>query len=234
MDNLKNLLVLPFNVTPNEDIAKDIVSNLMSNYVIQKGSDLYEIIEAEFYYYSHSHPDITVYERKMDGGRYFFHQSGVDITFKSHIEEINGKIDSQKSAFGGILIRSLKRISRNNVCEFILGPLNCVNHLWDNFNALEQPSVSEYPCLKFQTIEGALIEAEKRFYPVKEEQKEKKLNSLNSKFDEVVEKDLDCWLNRKYRFVRSNIKPDEKALKKYNNRNPSPCPETWIKPCLLQ
>ena len=224
-EQLKKLLELPFNVTKKEDIAYDIVSNLMSNYVIMKGNDMYEIIEAEFYYYSHSHPDITVYERNMDGGRFFFHQSGVDITFKSHIEKINGKIDSQKSAFGGILIRSIRRKSDN---MFILGPMNCVNHLWDNFNAIE-PSVSEYPRLKSQTIEGALIEAEKRFYPVKEEQKEKKLNSLNSKFDKAVgtDKDLDDWLNHNYRFVRSDIKPDEKALKKYNNRNPSPCPNSW-------
>ena len=225
-EQLKKLLELPFNVTKKEDIAYDIVSNLMSNYVIMKGNDMYEIIEAEFYYYSHSHPDITVYERNMDGGRFFFHQSGVDITFKSHIEKINGKIDSQKSAFGGILIRSLKRISRNNVCEFILGPLNCVNHLWDNFNAIK-PSVSEYPYLEFQTIEGVSIEAEERFYPIKKEQKEKKLNSLNSKFDQMVKTNLDIWLDCKYRFVRNDIKPDEKSLKKYNNRKPSPCPNSW-------
>lgn len=217
MDNLRNLLVLPFNITPNEDIAKDIVSNLMSNYAIRKGNDLYEIIEAEFYYYSHSHPDITVYERNMDGGRYFFHQSGVDITFKSHIEEINGKIDSQKSAFGGILIRSIRRKSDNT---FILGPMKCVNHLWDNFNALDQPSVSEYPFLIHEPIkEGELI-AEKRHYPVDDTKKENKVKLLNSKFDKEVgtDKDLDDWLNRNYRFVRSDIKPDAASLKNYRNR----------------
>ena len=120
MDELKELLELPFKETPNEEIAKEIVSNLMLNYVITKGDKEYEIIEAEFYYYSPSHPDITVYKRHMDGGRFFFHQSGLDITFKSDIKNINGKIDSQKSYFGGILIRALRQRDNN---MFILGPM---------------------------------------------------------------------------------------------------------------
>lgn len=231
MNNLKALLELPVNDTLNEQKAYHIVSSLMRNYVIIKGDDVYEIIEAEFYYYDKSHNDITVYERDLEGGRFFFHQSGVDITFKSHIERIdgkpNGKINSQESAFGGILIRSLKRISSNNACEFILGPMNCVNHLWSDFNAIK-PSVSEYPCLKSQTIEGASIVAEKRFYPIKEEQKEKKLNALNSKFDKEVTKNLNEWLDLKYRFVRNDIKPEEDSLRKYRSRKPSPCPDFWI------
>ena len=220
MDELKKLLELPFHETPNEDMAKEIVSYLMLNYVITKGDKEYEIIEAEFYYYSPSHPDITVYKRHMDGGRFFFHQSGLDITFKSHIEEINGKIDSQKSYCGGILIRALRQMDDKT---FILGPMKCVDHLWDNFNALEKPSESEYPYLIHRPIEGVKpIVAEERHYPIDNAKKADRVKSLNAKFNEevgTIEK-LNKWLECKYRFVRSDIKPNE--IKNYSNK-----PKIW-------
>ena len=232
LKELKERLESPLNEASKEkmeDKAKEIVSNLMLNYVITKGGKEYEIIETEFYYYSPSHQDITVYDRDMDSGRFFFHQSGLDITFKSQIERINEKIDSQKSAFGGILIRALRQMDGKT---FILGPINCVNHLWDNFNALEEPSVSEYPYLRPNSIGNIeCITAEKRHYPIDDAKKADKVKSLNAKFDKEVGKieDLNKWLECKYRFVRNDIKPDEKSLKKYN-RKPYPCPKTWIKP----
>lgn len=233
LNYLKEVLTRPFplakshNDKPNkESEAYNIASDLMSNYVIIKGDNMYEIVEAEFYYYAKFHKDITVYERDMDSGRFFFHQSGMDITFESHIERINEKINSQESTFGGILIRSLKRDSKNNTCEFILGPMNCVNHLWSDFNAIK-PSISEYPILTYKPIEGARIAAEKRFYPIDLKRKDNKVKSLNSKFDTEVWSDLDYLRELKYRFARSDIKPDMPTLKKYANRNPSPCPEAW-------
>ncbi|MDE7091154.1 MAG: hypothetical protein K2O53_05455 [Bacteroidales bacterium] len=234
LDYLKEVLTRPFYLSeshkdkPNkESEAYNIVSDLMSNYVIIKGNDMHEIVEAEFYYYAKFHKDIIVYERDMDGGRFFFHQSGVDITFESHIERINGKINSQESAFGGILIRSLKRNSKNNTCEFILGPLNCVNYLWSDFNAIK-PSISEYLILTYKPIEGARIAAEKRFYPIAPKRKDSKVKSLNSRFDTKVWSDLDYLRELKYRFVRSDIKPDTPSLKRYANRMPSPRPEAWM------
>lgn len=57
----------------------EIAEKLMYNYIIKKGEARYAIVEIEFYYYSPYHPDIITYPRNLSAGRWFFHQSGVDL-----------------------------------------------------------------------------------------------------------------------------------------------------------
>lgn len=148
------------NTESPEKSFPDIAKNLMCNYIIKKGKKRYAIVEIEFYFYSKEHPDYITYPRKMDAGRWFFHQSGVDISFESDIELItkNDKIIykvNDNSIFGGILIRGIYDIKNKT---YIFGPQNCVNELWDNFDAFNYTS-QEYPVLalaskdekKFQT-----------------------------------------------------------------------------------
>lgn len=42
----------------------------MNKIQIQKGKEIYEIVECEFYYYIPKHPDIITYKRNLDAGRF--------------------------------------------------------------------------------------------------------------------------------------------------------------------
>lgn len=227
-EQLENLLCQPM-VDAHYNKLEKVVSELMSKYIIVQNDDIYEIIEAEVYYYNKHHRDITTYERDMKGGRFFFHQSGVDITFSSSCKKTGEKIDAETSYFGGILIRSLKRNKPDGSVEYILGPLKCVETLWADFNAIE-PSESEYPRLKYKPIDNVKIERDKRHFPIKKGKEKSKLKALKAKFnnmDDFSLEDLNHFLQLKYRFVRVDIIPDKQVLAKYSNRTPSPCPEIW-------
>ena len=136
---------------------RKIAETLMCNYVIKKGEKEYAIIEIEFYLYSPSHRDYITYPREIEAGRWFFHQSGVDLTFKSfNVKDIK-KVENEKqrfseATFGGILIRGLYRFSfkdeeqKEQEAKYIFGPQNCVSELWDNFDAFNY-TAQEYPIL---------------------------------------------------------------------------------------
>lgn len=108
---------------------------LMNNCSIKKGEKEYEIIDIEFYMYNFQHPDVITYPRVMEMGRWFFHASGVDLTFES----------SNPDRFGGILIRGIRNVNDDN--DQILGPQKCVEALWDNFNAFDNQHHTEYPII---------------------------------------------------------------------------------------
>lgn len=121
----------------------------MSEYAIKKGGDFYQLVEIEFYWYSPNHPDLSVYPRKSAAGNWFLHPSGVDITLQSDVDkEISelrnewneAKKDqtadySEKYSYGGILIRTLRKLTTENNSEdsksFIVGPWNCSDALFD-------------------------------------------------------------------------------------------------------
>ena len=84
--------------------------------------------------YNFQHPDVITYPRDMKMGRWFFHPSGVDLTF-----------DSTPDRFGGILIRGIRNV--NDDTDQILGPQKCVDALWDNFNAFDNQYDTEYPVI---------------------------------------------------------------------------------------
>lgn len=111
--------------------AAELLMNLCS---IQKGEKEYEIVDIEFYMYNSHHPDVITYPRVMDMGRWFFHSSGVDLTFHS-----------TPNRFGGILIRGIRNVNDDN--DQILGPQKCVDALWDNFNAFDNQYDTEYPII---------------------------------------------------------------------------------------
>ena len=125
-----------------EEIHKyfsEVAELLMNNYFISKRGINYEIVEIEFYLFNQQHQDIITYPRNSQAGEWFFHQSGVDLTF-----------DSLDGQFGGILIRGIKRITprfEGDPCpSLILGPLKCVDELWDTFSAFSLNDF-EYPLI---------------------------------------------------------------------------------------
>ena len=149
METLKNILS---NIPTKEPqkLFQTIAEELMCNYVIQKGIQQYRIVEIEFYFYSRDHQDVITYPRDTKEGRWFFHPSGVDLTFTSNgIEYLkDGKYKiSDNAYFGGILIRGLYKLYDKDR-KYIFGPQKCVDELWNNLNAFDEAGIKEYPVLK--------------------------------------------------------------------------------------
>lgn len=134
---LKKLLAcdnLPQNPSEYFDYFFEIAKILMNKSVISKRGINYEIVESEFYLFTPNHQDVITYPRKINPGQWFFHQSGVDLTFMSN-----------ENQFGGILIRGLRKISGDK--RQIFGPQKCVEELWDKFDAFKL-NAEDYPIIK--------------------------------------------------------------------------------------
>ena len=132
-----------------------LANGLMKNFQIEKGDKrLYWITDLEFYIYTDSHRDIITYPRNCEAGRWFFHASGVDISFESKVG-IAPHPKSQKmmpyldktAVFGGILIRG---IIDNDGALPVNGPMNVCDTLFDQFDAFDAPD--NFPQIKEASI----------------------------------------------------------------------------------
>ena len=162
--DLKNMLskkyLLENGVSDLEKKFDEIAKILLTKTKIVKGSQEYYITDIEFYLYCDGHEDIITYPRNCEAGMWFFHNSGIDISFKSENVEF---IDSgnalkavypndEKIFFGGILIRGI-RLSNSNNYKGLTGknldnhPQNICDELFDKFNALEPITANDYPHL---------------------------------------------------------------------------------------
>lgn len=119
MTNLKESLCIIRGMNISEQFDR-IAKELFQKYQIVKNDSVYDLLEIEFYYCSSDHKDIITYQRTTKGGLWFFHPSGVDITFQSESDKY----------YGGILIRSIKKQGGKAIC----GPLKCVDELFDVFD----------------------------------------------------------------------------------------------------
>lgn len=180
MKELKELLDLSNSLSDITDIHKrfeEIAKQLMCSYEIKKGKKQYAIVEIEFYLYNKYHKDYITYPRTVEAGKWFFHQSGVDLSFNSvdikenpETNKVTYKLD-QNPSFGGILIRGIYDIDKN---EYIFGPQRCVNALWDCFDAFGTTK-DEYPVLvKVTKKHPDTIYQCKRHINIKEEDKQRK------------------------------------------------------------
>lgn len=100
-----------------------IADYLFHHTYIQVGLAQYQLTEIEFYYYdAKKHPDLYVHknEVQLDFANWYFHGSGLDITFGNKDEEI----------YAGILIRGIKNLSTG---IYSSGPINTVRELMQNF-----------------------------------------------------------------------------------------------------
>lgn len=155
---------------------QSIANDLLNHVLIAKGENLYEIIEIEFYLFSPKHPDVITYPRHIDGGQWFFHQSGVDLSFKS-----------DDTIFGGILIRGIREHKDGTVP--VIGPLKCVDLLWDRFDAFE-PSPESYPrIVKSDKPLGRQIINQIRWIPLSKGQThEKKIDEWIKRLPESIDR----------------------------------------------
>lgn len=218
---LQKLKSVPLDTDDYSEYFREVADLLMSKYIISKRDVKYEIIEIEFYLYNKNHKDIITYPRKLDAGEWFFHQSGVDLTFNSNANQ-----------FGGILIRGLREIegARNQ----IFGPCKCVDVLWDKFNAFEV-QCSDIPVIipANGKVEMAPLTAYQRWIPVKngDNVKNKILKWIKrikdegyvieneNTSDEEINKISSLIFNSEYRFLKEkSIDQADKAWKNYKSR----------------
>ncbi len=146
LSGTKKLLDLLRKVTPETE-HDDLISTfeaiadcMLKEVQIQKGDKRYSILEIEFYYCSPEYPQPlnpnkkgqhlkVTYERKAAAGDWFLHQYGIDLCFES----------DNLTAFGGILIRSIKE----EKSEPILGPVSVRKELLSVFSAFKDSATEE-------------------------------------------------------------------------------------------
>mgnify|MGYP006345622161 CR=1 FL=1 len=100
-----------------QDVFSEYANKLMNEYCLKVDDKKYNLIEIEFYFYDkENHPDPYIYcnEKQKECGEFYFHGSGMDITFG------NGK------CYGGILIRSIM----NEEGQYINGSLKLLEELF--------------------------------------------------------------------------------------------------------
>lgn len=192
-NTLKKLLSKDHNdICDYDNYFAEIAQELMCNYIITTDKAIYDIIEIEFYLYTPKHRDVITYPREIDEGRWFFHQSGVDITFRS-----------TKIVFGGILIRGL----RKNKGEYIGGPQKCVNELWHDFDAF---STNGYPILTYRPgkFDSNKLRRGKRWIKIKEADREKRVKLWSERVgldektcEKYIENEFNTKASHLYRYI---------------------------------
>ncbi|MDR3695160.1 hypothetical protein [Mucilaginibacter sp.] len=135
------------------DDFKRIASSLMNDNVLLVGENYYRFTSLEFYYFEKdSHADVYSHqhENQMTSEQWYFHGSGLDITFGS------------KDVYGGILIRGVKNLKEN---KFINGPILCVQELFKNLGAVNNSEKMSFYIQKLPWDRmGSLIEEQKVYY----------------------------------------------------------------------
>jgi hypothetical protein len=106
-----------------------IASELMNNWILKVESKKYRIAEIEFYFKSDFHNDIYIHGHDLQKRKekWYFHGSGVDITFGSN------------EFYGGILIRAIYDLTNQ---KYIYGPLNSVTEIFSNVKSVYESNLS--------------------------------------------------------------------------------------------
>lgn len=222
-----------------EEVFKEIAIKLFHNYHIVKGENSYDFLEIEFYFYSPQHRDLITYPRKSHKpGMWFFHMSGVDITFGS-----SAKDDDRPLMYGGILVRSIiKNEGENSMTrKSICGPMKCVDELFDYIHAFggdinredvpyiekkkEEENVSVKSCCRYipmlfldekertQKIHSKFEELRKRRITKDWEQLPELIEDWNNHECTNTEKEFEDYLSQPYRFYRGDY---NEWMKGYN------------------
>lgn len=166
------------------DDFKRIASSLMNDNVLLVGENYFRFTALEFYYFEkNSHPDIYSHQHKNQttNGQWYFHGSGLDITF------------GNKDVFGGILIRGIKNLKEKT---YINGPIMCVQELFNHLGAVSNNEKQYFGIVEIPWNRmGSLIEVQNVYYS--------RRVGLNTKIDKSENKK---FYNSLYRFF---INPKE-------------------------
>lgn len=211
-----------------QTVFEIIANKLFRNYHIVKGGNTYDFLEIEYYFYSPQHRDLITYPRISNKPcMWFFHMSGVDITFGS-----NAKEDDRSLMYGGILVRSIIKNDGDSSMprESICGPMKCVDELFDYIDAFggnisredipyiekkkEEENVSVKSCCRYipmlflnekeraQKIHSKFEELKKRRITKDWDNSPKLVEDL--KIQECTEREFEFFLSQPYRFYRGD------------------------------
>ena len=191
MELIEKLAQLNPNLTANEvrSAFKGIAEEIFGNYHIEKNGQRYYFLEIEFYFCSKKHPDIITYPRNTTEGRFYFHPSGIDLTFRSEYKMLDGKDEivdvNNQFAFGGILIRKLLKWDTKQIID---GPHKCEWELFDSFDAF-QTMEKERPRLviNHKPIEFSMKQSARKFSYSKEQMKKKYDRLIQTNFQGLCE-----------------------------------------------
>ena len=153
---------------------------------------------------------------------WFFHMSGVDITFGSDDNK-----DNQPLMYGGILVRSIVKThgDSSTLPKYICGPMKCVDELFDYINAFDGDiSRADIPYIVEKKVnEKVSIGSCSRYIPwlfenddkvkSKFEELKKKRIEKDGESHEYSEKEFEDYLKRPYRFYRNDF---DEWMKGYN------------------
>ena len=123
MEELKQLLSQLNEKSSVDDIKStfsQIADILLVKSYIKTENGNYRLLEIEFYFSNLQHDDKVTIIRKEKAGMWWLHDWGVDLTFKSE----------GRAYCGGILIRSIVPLNKENEEAVICGPKNCC---WELF-----------------------------------------------------------------------------------------------------
>ena len=207
-ENLQNLLKnLDANSRPRTIMStfRSIAKELFNNYHIQKGDQEYYFMNLEFYFFNKCHQDIITYPRDYSEGKWFFHPSGVDLTFNGFIlSKDTSNINVNTDYFGGILIREI--VKKSDIYKPFKGPHVCEWELFDAFDALS--STTSIPYIERNendlgfSDDDIRIARSKRYFTYKGDKVDNKYKELNPIFNgiKITSRQFEGFLNAKHAY----------------------------------
>lgn len=148
------------NAAECEVLFKQIAELLMNNYAIRMRDRQYRLLEIEFYYYNPNIDDFrdnsekkkVTYPRITPVAQWFFHSSGVDLTFESNKNEGYG---------GGILIRKI--IDDNG--KITEGSLRCYWELFGKYADAFSAKIDNPHIIQVETADNRIVTSNRHNIP---------------------------------------------------------------------
>ena len=182
----------------------EIAEILLNKVAIRKGKKIFYIKDIEFYLYENNHRDIVTYPRICKAGQWFFHPSGIDISFESSVDvksndyELFQPILNEDAFFGGVLIRAIYPADKApaDACKYNLdGPHKVEWALFDSFDAFNE--VTDFPhlieCKHKHEIKP--IPNFRKNLKLKENDYRKKIETILNSYYENSPVSIDEWIN---------------------------------------
>lgn len=198
-----------------QDAFDEIAEILLKQVAICKGKKIFYIKDIEFYLYENNHRDIITYPRICKAGQWFFHPSGIDISFESSVDvksndyELFQPILNEDAFFGGVLIRAIYPADKapSDACKYNLdGPHKVEWALFDCFDAFNE--TTNFPHLIECEHKIEYITKVRKNLKPKENDYLKKIETiLNSYYENrLISKDewinvYKCFENKTYRYT---------------------------------
>lgn len=193
----------------------EIAEILLKQVAICKGEKIFYIKDIEFYLYENNHRDIITYPRICKAGQWFFHPSGIDISFESSVEvnsndyELFQPILNEDAFFGGMLIRAIYPADKapSDACKYNLdGPHKVEWALFDCFDAFNETTNFPHLIECEHKIEY-ITKVRKNLKPKENDYRKKIETILNSYYENrLISKDewinvYKCFENKTYRYT---------------------------------